>query len=388
MERQSDGPDAVQFAHHMAEALQIYEGGLDMELKIGARIMKLRRTKGMTQEQLAAALGVSAPAVSKWETDSSYPDITILCPLARALGADVDTLLAFEESLSEEQVKEYMNKILDIAVKQQDVPLAEKMLQDLLHQYPNSAVLKYYASISLTAMEMFSPVYAEKRKKEWEKQKKELLQEVRRSGDSVYWQQAVSLLATMALRDDDFELAEELLEEFPEQDKKGDMTFLWVLLYQKKGEIEKARQVTQKRLYTLVNQVISCLTILMGGELEPDTERALEIGKIYQKTEELFGVGNKMSEGVMMELYLRTGQTQKALDSLCRYVDILTGPVNMPKALLFSDALNTEAKEGTRAATREMRQLFLRELSKEEIAEQFGNREEYQAAMEKLRASI
>lgn len=359
-----------------------------MELKIGAKITELRKAKGITQEQLAAALGVSAPAVSKWETDSSYPDITILCPLARALGADVDTLLAFEESLSEERVMEYMNEILDITTKQQDIPLAEKKLQDLLHQYPNSIVLKYYAAISLTTMGMFCPESAEKRKEEWNKQKKELLQDVRRSGASAYWQQAVSTLAAIALGDDDFELAEELLGELPEQSKKSDMTFLWALLYQKKGEIEKARQVTQKRLYILVNQVISCLSILMGGVLEPDMERALEIGKIYQETEKLFGVGNRMSEGVIMELYLRAGQTQEALGSLCRYVDILTGPVNMPKALLFSDAMDLKTKAGAEATTREMRQIFLRELTKEEIAAQFGNCEEYQAAMKKLRASL
>ena len=60
--------------------------GEKMNLRIGKKIIELRKTRGMTQEQLAAALGVTAPAVSKWETDSSYPDITLLCPLARALG--------------------------------------------------------------------------------------------------------------------------------------------------------------------------------------------------------------------------------------------------------------------------------------------------------------
>lgn len=42
-----------------------------MEIKIGAKIAELRKKKGMTQEQLVAALGVSAPAVSKWETGVS-----------------------------------------------------------------------------------------------------------------------------------------------------------------------------------------------------------------------------------------------------------------------------------------------------------------------------
>lgn len=59
-----------------------------MELKIGKRIQDLRKQKGLTQEQVAAALNISAAAVSKWETDTTYPDITILNPLARLLGSE------------------------------------------------------------------------------------------------------------------------------------------------------------------------------------------------------------------------------------------------------------------------------------------------------------
>ena len=66
-----------------------------MKENLGAHIAALRKAKGMTQEQLASALGISAPAVSKWETESSCPDITLLCPLARALGTNLDTLLQF-----------------------------------------------------------------------------------------------------------------------------------------------------------------------------------------------------------------------------------------------------------------------------------------------------
>lgn len=42
-----------------------------MELKIGKRIQELRREKGLTQEQVARALNISAAAVSKWETEVS-----------------------------------------------------------------------------------------------------------------------------------------------------------------------------------------------------------------------------------------------------------------------------------------------------------------------------
>ena len=45
--------------------------GIYMEIKLGPRIASLRKSKSMTQEQLALALGVSPPAVSKWETGDS-----------------------------------------------------------------------------------------------------------------------------------------------------------------------------------------------------------------------------------------------------------------------------------------------------------------------------
>ena len=71
-----------------------------MEIQIGKTISELRRYKGLTQEQLANAVGVSAPAVSKWETSTSYPDIALLAPIARALDTNVDTLLNFNPMVS------------------------------------------------------------------------------------------------------------------------------------------------------------------------------------------------------------------------------------------------------------------------------------------------
>ena len=81
-----------------------------MELKIGKRIQDLRKQKGLTQEQVAAALNISAAAVSKWETDTTYPDITILNPLARLLGVSVDVLLDFQEQMTEEECMKRMEK--------------------------------------------------------------------------------------------------------------------------------------------------------------------------------------------------------------------------------------------------------------------------------------
>lgn len=56
-------------------------------MDIGKKIYELRKQNGMTREQLAKAVGVSTPAVSKWETGTSMPDILLLAPIARN-GAD------------------------------------------------------------------------------------------------------------------------------------------------------------------------------------------------------------------------------------------------------------------------------------------------------------
>lgn len=60
----------------------------------GAVIKKLREEKGMTQLQLAEEIGVSDKAVSKWETAKGLPDITLIEPLAKALGVSVMELIS------------------------------------------------------------------------------------------------------------------------------------------------------------------------------------------------------------------------------------------------------------------------------------------------------
>lgn len=60
----------------------------------GATIKRLREAKGITQTQLAEEIGVSSKAVSKWETAKGLPDITLIEPLARALGVSVMELMS------------------------------------------------------------------------------------------------------------------------------------------------------------------------------------------------------------------------------------------------------------------------------------------------------
>ena len=58
----------------------------------------------MTQEEMAKSLGISTPAVNKWENGSSSLDIALLKPIARLLQISLDELLSFEYELSEYEI--------------------------------------------------------------------------------------------------------------------------------------------------------------------------------------------------------------------------------------------------------------------------------------------
>ena len=69
---------------------------------LGRRIARLRLAKTATQERLAKELNVSPQAVSKWENDINYPDISLLPDLARFLGVSVDELLSGASASAQE----------------------------------------------------------------------------------------------------------------------------------------------------------------------------------------------------------------------------------------------------------------------------------------------
>jgi len=69
---------------------------------LGRRIARLRLARTATQERLARELNVSPQAVSKWENDINYPDISLLPDLARFLGVSVDELLSGASASAQE----------------------------------------------------------------------------------------------------------------------------------------------------------------------------------------------------------------------------------------------------------------------------------------------
>lgn len=66
-----------------------------MHLDLGTRIRELRRRDNRTQETLAAALGVTSQAVSRWEAGGSYPDMNLIPSIANYFGVTIDVLFGY-----------------------------------------------------------------------------------------------------------------------------------------------------------------------------------------------------------------------------------------------------------------------------------------------------
>ncbi len=353
-----------------------------MELNMGTKIIALRRAKGMTQEQLAAVLGVSAPAVSKWETGSSYPDITLLCPLARALGTDVDHLLAFEEELSQEKLGQYMTELIGIA-QQGNIPQAEEQLNALLHRYPSDIPLKFSAVAALTIFEMNSDVSTDcgnEDKARWTKQKKELAQAIHDDGNPAYYLASVSMLVTLSLEEGELEKAEALLKE--NLTNTADFTVLWVRLYLKKGEKDQALGILQRQAYKLVGDLRTCLISLMREELDLERDRVLGICGILEQIDEMFSVGGNMNVGLFAEVYLRMGEQERALEYLEQMVERLAGQTPPPNPLIFSPAIAPEPEK--LEWTREMKLTVLQALEKDVIFEPLRRHKRFEAILNKV----
>ena len=108
-----------------------------MVLNIAETLRSLRRDMGVTQEELANAIGVTAQAVSKWERGEGYPDITLLPDIAAYFRVTLDTLCGIDEQKKQ-------RKIHDILYETEHADYTEgvNIAREGLAEFPHSVQLK------------------------------------------------------------------------------------------------------------------------------------------------------------------------------------------------------------------------------------------------------
>ena len=108
-----------------------------MNIKISENIKRLRKSKKITQEGLAEIFNVTPAAVSKWENNETYPDITLLFPLSHFFGVSIDELMGYDYMLIEEEIKKVKEEIHNAWFVNSDWNKAKELTIAARSAYPN-----------------------------------------------------------------------------------------------------------------------------------------------------------------------------------------------------------------------------------------------------------
>lgn len=106
-----------------------------MTIMIGENIKRLRTTKGLTQEQLSEAVGVTCAAVSKWERGDTFPDITMLFPLAHFFGVSLDALMGYDREKIEADIEALLAEY--VRLSRTDALKARELITGAMKKYPD-----------------------------------------------------------------------------------------------------------------------------------------------------------------------------------------------------------------------------------------------------------
>lgn len=293
-----------------------------MELPIGKIILTLRKKNSVTQEQLADAVGVSVPAVSKWETGNSYPDITLLMPIARYFGVTVDGLLHYESDISPERVNEIVKECTK-RFEADGFRAGSDLCDGYLTEYPNNLYLKYQLSGLL-------PWYAAKCGEDEAaahaamEKSAGLLKEACRSKDEKVAGAALYLLACTYLQMDETGEAQKILEKMPEGGP--DPKKILPAVYLRQGELGKAEKLDQQNLFEGVQSAAMALISLASVAMKQKKwDDALRYADAQRRLVEVFGLENFMS-GSVCQLYLliysRRMDAENTLSYLEQYLSV------------------------------------------------------------------
>lgn len=121
-----------------------------MQVKLGEKIRELRRRDGRKQEDLAAALGVTNQAVSRWEATSGYPDIEMLPAIANYFHITIDELFGYD---NDRQIKldSYIGQA-DRLLKDGDYAQTLSFLRNVLSEFPSEWQLQFRLANALISM--------------------------------------------------------------------------------------------------------------------------------------------------------------------------------------------------------------------------------------------
>ncbi len=121
------------------------------DIKIGKKIRLLRKNNDITQDKLAAYLGVTPQAVSRWESEICYPDIETLPQIADFFGVGMDELLCYDSIQKESKIKEYL-KAVEILYENEKLGDCLSLLREAYAEIPSSFEIQLELAKILSAI--------------------------------------------------------------------------------------------------------------------------------------------------------------------------------------------------------------------------------------------
>lgn len=264
-------------------------------MKIGEVIRKYRKEKQLTQEEMAKFLGVTAPAVNKWENGNSFPDITLLAPIARLLGITTDTLLSYRDELTDQEINQILAAIRT-KIENENYDAAFQWVEQQILEYPDCDRLILLAAQSLNG---YRYIYGITGQEKYEIKLCEWYNRVLSSRDSDISQNAAVALYQMYMIREDYEKAQEYLGRIPGRgfNKKQ----MQANLYKSQGKTEEAYRLYEEILlnasYDLTGAANGLFSLAVGEKnmekarmivgKQKELARTLEMGTLMEKSCEL-----------------------------------------------------------------------------------------------------
>lgn len=119
-------------------------------MTIGQNIKRFRRNADMTQEELAELLSISSQAVSRWETDSTMPDLSLIPAIVSIFGVTSDELLGIDSIHMQEKIEMHKKAIFDL-YKAHKYPEMLALARQVNREIPNQMELIDTLAFALTS---------------------------------------------------------------------------------------------------------------------------------------------------------------------------------------------------------------------------------------------
>ena len=310
-------------------------------MRINDVIRTRRQALCLTQEGLADKLGVSAPAVNKWERGLNYPDITLLPILARTLGVDLNTLLSFQEDMSREEIGLFLNELSETA-RLKGCAAAFQAARDKVQEFPNNDLLACNIAGLLKGILALYPIVDEAERKGWEQEIATLYERAIHSVDPQIREYATYIMASKCVGNGELEQAETLLERL--SDLYPDKSTLTASLRDKQGRREEAWSLLEKELLKQGSAIQTVLLHMIDLALE---EGNRERAGILADTASAVGRALHFSDYAVLSAPLQLALVEKdgshALELLERLLDSLAVPWKLSASPLYC---HLPSKEG------------------------------------------